>query len=194
MLALNKDTGWRVALVLCALLLTFLLAACDDAGSSASATPTSPPAPQHYTGITGFKLTYPGNWHKNASGDQVTFADPVSRDVLEVIVDPNPNARSASSIASQTMSNYMGTLLANAAPVSVSPTLNVAGQTWTQLSATGIIASDPGVQGNLFLLVVDYPANSINTSTYEIQYYGPSTTFGQANGTFQNILQSFQFS
>lgn len=174
----------RVALGLSALLLIGLLAAC---GGSGTASTNNAPVLKLFKGV-GFTIKYPENWHQQADGDQATFADSVNRDIMAVFSDDNPSNNSASDIANQAWANFMKTLLVNPQPVSVSPTYSLAGTNWVQLSATGILSTDPGVQGNFFLLVATHQANS-----YEIEYYGPSSTFDQANQEFGTMLQSFQF-
>ena len=171
-----------------------MLAACGGSGGTAAHHPTSASALQMYTG-TSFSMSYPAGWHKNASGDQVTFADPIGRNVMAVFADPDlMGAQSASAVADQAMSRFEGTLLANAQAVTVPPTYAIASVTWIQRSATGILAiTDPGVQGNFFLLVVNYPANAKNATMYEIEYYGPAATFSQANVNFMTMLRSFSF-
>lgn len=172
------------------------LAACDNAGGPAMSRPTPTPVVtlQMYRG-TGFSINYPSNWHKNASGDQVTFADPVGRNVMAIFADPDLSGEpDASAVANQAMSRFEGTLLTNAQTVTVPPTFITGKVAWIQLSATGVLAiTDPGVQGNLFLLVTNYPPQAKNTVTYQVEYYGPASTFGQANANFMQMLQSFSF-
>jgi hypothetical protein len=189
-----KRTAWRMALSLCALGLVMILAACNDSGNTSSAnTPSSQPAPLKPFQGTGFTISYPGNWHQQADGDQATFADPVSRNLLAVFSDPNVADRSASDIGNQAMADFMKTLLINSQPVSVASTYTLAGASWVQYGATGILASDPGVQGNFYLLVANYPPQGTLINAYEIEYYGPSSTFDQAKTIFQSMLQSFKF-
>ena len=199
MISFWKHVTQRMTFVLSIWLLVTVLAACGGSGGTAanrpvSASPTSASALRTYTG-TGFSMSYPSGWHKNASGDQVTFADPVGRNVLAVFADPDlMGAQSASTVADQAMSRFEGTLLANAQAITVPPTYAIAGVTWVQRSATGILAiTDPGVQGSFFLLVANYPANAKNTTTYEVEYYGPAATFSQANVNFIAMLRSFSF-
>ena len=183
------------SLALSVCLLVTVLAACDGSNGTAEKQPT-PTAVQWllYQGA-GFTMNYPSNWHKNASGDQVTFADPVGKDLLAIFADPDLGSEpDTNAVAKQAMSRFEGTLLANAQAVNVPPTFSTGKVTWIQLSATGELAvADPGVQGNLFLLVTNYPPQTKNTVTYQIEYYGPSATFGQANASFMRMLQSINF-
>lgn len=199
------DSVWKqvtrhIPLVLCAWLLIMILAACGDSGTPTTSASTSTPQPpsesvnlKEYKGAN-FTISYPQNWGVSASGDQVTFADPIGKNLLAVFVNANPNEnKSESQIADQMMSRFDGTILADAQKISVPTTYEAGGIVWTQRSATGVLTSSPGVQGNLFLLVKNYPGKSAKTSTYQIEYYGPSNTFGQANTSFQAMLLSFKF-
>lgn len=192
-------TTRRIVAALSAGLLVIMLAACGGSGSTTTSSPSHvAPVPavtlQTYRG-TGFSISYPVSWHKNASGDQVTFADPVGRNVLAIFADPNGMEKQSETVlANQMMAKFKGTLLANAQNVTVPSTFMVGKYVWLQRSATGMLAiTDPGVQGNLFLLVINYPPQTAHTMAYEIEYYGPSSTFGQANVTFTRMLQSFRF-
>jgi len=191
-----KRIARYTSLALSACLLVMVLAACDGSNGTAANQPSPTPVVQWllYQG-TGFTMNYPSNWHKNASGDQVTFADPVGKDLLAIFADPDLGSEpDASAVANQAMTRFAGTLLANAQAVKVPPTFTTGKVTWIQLSATGELAvADPGVQGNLFLLVTNYPPQTKNTVTYQIEYYGPSATFGQANASFMRMLQSINF-
>lgn len=182
-----KQAIWRIALSISALWLIGTLAACNNSGNAASSNSSASSAAKLFKG-TGFTISYPGNWHQQADGDQATFANAASRDIMAVFADANPGNTSASDIANQTWANFMKTLLTNPQQVSISPTYSMAGTSWVQLSATGVLSSDPGVQGNLFLLVTNHQTNS-----YEIEYYGPANTFNQANQEFGTMLQSFKF-
>lgn len=191
----------RIPLLLCAWLLVIMLAACGDSGTTTTApSATSTPRPpaesvalKEYKG-ENFTINYPKDWGVSASGDQVTFADPVGKNLLAVFVNANPDSkRSESDLADLTMAQFDGTILSNAQRVSVPTTYEASGITWTQRSATGVLTNNPGVQGNLFLLVKNYPAKSDKTYAYQIEYYGPAETFGQANTSFQAMLLSFKF-
>jgi hypothetical protein len=204
-----KHVTQRMSLGLSTLLLVVLLAACGGTGGTGTgSTPTpKPPTPtptpttpavamQIYTG-TNYSISYPQAWQKSASGNQVTFADPlVTKNIMTIVMVPNPaGAQSASSIADESLPLIDKTLLTNAQPATVSSTVTVSGDTWAQRSATGELAiTDPGTQGTLFMLVDNHPANAANTEAYEIYYYGPTSTFTQANVlAFQPMLQSFKF-
>lgn len=197
-----KQLTRRISLALCAWLLIMLLAACGDSGTPTSTTsaPTGTPQPpaqsvdlKEYKG-ENFTIDYPKNWGVSASGDQVTFADPIGKNLLAVFVNSNPKGnKSESQLADQMMSQFDGTIISNAQTISVPSTYEAAGIVWTQRSVTGILTNNPGVQGNLFLLVKNYPNKAANTSAYQIEYYGPANTFGQANTSFQAMLLSFKF-
>lgn len=202
-----KHVTQRMSMGLSAVVLIVLLAACGGSGGTGStATPTpKPPTPtpttpaanmQTYTG-TNFSISYPQGWQKSASGNQVTFDDPlVTKDYMTIVTIPNPGGtQSASALADTTMPLVEKTLLTNAKPATVAPTVTVGGESWTQRSATGELAlTDPGTQGTLFLLIDNHPANAANTQAYEIYYYGPTSTFSQSDTlAFQPMLQSFKF-
>lgn len=188
MIIIWKRAIWRFTLALSALWVIVVLAACSSSSSVAS----KPAPPKLFKG-TGFTISYPSNWHQQADGDQATFADAISRNLMAIFTDANPGKTSAATIANQAWANFMKTLLVDPQPVSVSPTYSLAGIDWVQLSATGVLTSDPGVQGNFFLLVANYPNQGSSVNSYEIEYYGPSATFDQANQEFATMLQSFQF-
>ena len=150
---------------------------------------------QQYMG-TGFSLSYPQGWQKSASGNQVTFLDPLSKNVVTIVSVANPaGAESASALADTTLPLIEKTLLSKGQTATVAPTTTVAGDTWAQRSATGELAiTDPGTQGTLMMLIDNHPAQAANTKAYEIYYYGPSATFTQSNTlAFQPMLQSFKF-
>jgi hypothetical protein len=138
-------------------------------------------------------MQYPGDWHQQADGDQATFASAASRDVLAVFTDPNDVGNTATTIANNAMSDFMKTVLSSAQAAQVAPTIQLDGANWVQLSATGMLTSDPGVEGNFYLLVTNYPSTGPNVIAYEIEYYGPASTFNVGNVDFQAMLQSFQF-
>src|SRR5579885_1005266 len=200
MISFWKQASRRTAMALCICLLATALVACDDSGGNTTSAPTPPPIPtvtyQAYQG-TCFTLNYPTTWGVHASGDQVTFADPVGKNLLAVFADPDlAGEPDAEVVAKQTMDRLKSSLLANAQDMNVPLTFNTSeGRvTWIQLGATGTMANlDPGVQGDLFLLVTNFPPQSKHTVTYQIEYYGPAKTFGQANVIFMNMLQSFAF-
>lgn len=206
MVTLQKKMVQRIVLSTCMLLLAMLLAACSGLGGTASSTPTpsaptptpSPTTPaaafQTYTGTT-FTISYPQGAQKTSSGNQVTFLDPTTKNVMTIVTVPNPGGVAGASTVSQTsMSEFEKTLLSNAKPATIAPTASVGGDSWVQSSATGNLAvTDPGTPGTLVLLVDNHPANSASTMTYEIVYYGPTATWSQANTVFQAMLQSFKF-
>lgn len=194
-----KRISRYVTLAVCIGMLATMLTACDDSGAnptSASPKPTPALTFQAYQG-TGFTLNYPSNWGVHASGDQVTFADPLGKNVLAIFADPVLTVQPDSTVlAEQTITRLKSTLLANAQDISVPQTfITSEGRvTWIQRGATGTLAIiDPGVQGNLFLLVTSFPPQAKNTVTYQIEYYGPASTFGDANTIFMQMLQSFTF-
>lgn len=206
-----KHVTRRMSLGLGVVLLMVLLAACGGGSSGSTGTTPTPkastPTPTPTTAVptanmktyTGkdFSISYPQTWQESASGNQVTFADPlVTKDIVTIVAVPNPaGAQSASDIADSSMPLIEKTLLTKAQPATVAPTVTVAGESWAQRSATGDLAlTDPGTQGTLFLLVDNHPANAANTQAYEIYYYGPTSTFSQSNTlAFQPMLQSFKF-
>lgn len=200
-----KHVTQRMSIAFCALLLVVLLAACGGGGSSSnSVTPTpKPPTPtptpavtmQQYTG-TAFSISYPQGWQESASGNQVTFIDPISKNVVTIVTVANPGgAQSANALADATLPLIEQTMLSKATTAKVAPTATVGGETWVQRSATGDLAlTDPGTQGTLIMLVDNHPASSADTKAYEIYYYGPTATFTQATTlAFQPMLNSFKF-
>jgi hypothetical protein len=181
------------SLALSAWMLVMTLSACG--GSTASKPqPTLAVTLQTYNG-TGFSMHYPSNWQKSVSGDHVTFTALDGKDVLTIFADPDLSGEpDSSAVASQSISRFAGNLFTHAQAVTVPPTFITGKVTWIQLSETGVLTTaDPGAQGNLFLLVTSYPPQSKNTVTYQIEYYGSASTFGQANVSFMQMLQSFSF-
>lgn len=201
-----KHVTQRMSIAFSSLVLVVLLAACGGSGSTSSSntiptpkppTPTPTPAVtmQTYTG-TSFSISYPQGWQKSASSNQVTFADPVSKNIVTIVTVANPaGTQSASALADATLPPIEKALLSNAKTATVAPTVTVGGDTWAQRSATGELAlTDPGTQGTLVMLIDNHPANAANTLAYEIYYYGPSATFTQADVlAFQPMLQTFKF-
>lgn len=150
---------------------------------------------QQYTGAK-FSISYPQGWQESASGNQVTFVDPVSKNVMTIVTVENPGgAQSSSALADATLPLIEKTLLSDGKTATVAATATVAGETWAQRSATGGLAlTDPGVQGTLMMLIANHPASAPDTKAYEIYYYGPTATFTQATTlAFQPMLQSFKF-
>lgn len=202
----RKHVTRRMFIALSSLLLIVLLAACGGSGgtgsSSTTPTPTLPkptPTPavamQTYTGAN-FSISYPQSWQKSASGNQTTFADPVTKNIMTIVVVANPEGvQSANALADATLPLIEKTLLSKATTATIAPTATVDGETWAQRSATGdLTITDPGTQGTLVMLIDNHPANAANTQAYEIYYYGPSATFTQANAlAFQPMLQTFKF-
>ncbi len=201
----------RMSIVFCSLLLVLVLAACGGSGGSttgtatatpASATPTATTAASNpaasmvqYTGTT-FSISYPQSWQKSASGNQVTFLDPISKNVVTIVTVANPaGAQSPSALADGSLPLIEKTLVSDGKNATVAPTVTINGETWAQRSATGTLAlTDPGTPGTLFLLVNNHPASAPTTQAYEIYYYGPTSTFTEANTlAFQPMLQSFKF-
>lgn len=197
-----KHVTQRMSLALSSVLLVVLLAACGGSGSTGNnvtptpkpantPTPTTPAvAMQTYTG-TGFSISYPQGVQETASGNQVTFLDPVSKNVMTIATAANPaGAQGTSTAATASMQIFEKSLLSNAQPATAAPTVTVGGESWVQLSATGDLAiTDPGTPGTLIQL-----ADTHNGTLYEIVYYGPTATFAQSNTlAFQPMLQSFKF-
>lgn len=204
-----KHVTRRMSIAFCSVLLVVLLAACGGSGSTGSTSTPTPQAPtatpttaapavtmKTYTGAH-FSISYPSTWQESASGNQVTFADPlVTKDIMTIVMVPNPmGAQSANALADATLPLIDKTLLKNAQPATAAPTTTVGGETWVQRSSTGDLAlTDPGTQGTLFMLIDNHPANAADTTAYEIYYYGPTSAFTQSNTlAFQPMLQSFKF-
>jgi hypothetical protein len=198
MISFWKQASRYTTTALCICLLATTLVACDDSGGTTSTPPTPTPIVtyQTYQG-TGFTLDYPSTWGVHASGDQVTFADPLGKNVLAIFADPDlAGEPDAEVVGSQTITHLKSTLLANAQDMNIPQTFNTSeGRvTWLQFGASGTMANlNPGTQGILFLLVTNFPPQSKKTVTYQIEYYGPASTFGQANVLFMHMLQSFAF-
>lgn len=189
-----KRVTRHALLALSAWVLVTTLAACGGSGGSTTSKPTPAVTLQTYNG-TGYSMHYPSNWQKSVVGDHVTFTALDGKDVLAIFADPDLSGEpDSSAVASQSISRFAGTLFTHAQAVTVPPTFITGKVTWIQLSETGILTTaDPGTQGNLFLLVTSYPPQTKNTVTYQIEYYGSAPTFGQANVSFMQMLQSFSF-
>jgi hypothetical protein len=142
-----------------------------------------------------FSISYPQGAQQSASGNQVTFLDPITKNVMTIVTVPNPGgAQPAGALADATLPLINKTLLKNAQPATVAPTVTVAGETWVQRSSTGDLAiTDPGTPGTLYMLIDNHPANAATTQAFEIYYYGPTATWSQAQAVFQAMLQTFKF-
>jgi hypothetical protein len=194
--------GARAALL--SVLLVLVLAGCGSSSASTKVGATSVVVTPLATNVvmqvyhgSAFQMSYPESWKQSASGNQVTFADIVSKNLLTIVTVANPNGElEAKDLADQTLPLIEKTLLSDGQPASVAATVKVGGLIWEQRSATGGLAiTDPGVQGTLMMLVTNYPAAASSTQAYEIFYYGPSSTFTQAvDQDFQPMLQSLTFS
>lgn len=203
MMLSRKPVTQYISITLSSLLLGILLVACGSTGSANSGstptpkttTPTPSVAMQTYAG-KNFKINYPQGWQQNASGNQVTFSDPISKNIMTITVTPNPGGASSVKLeADTTLKFFEKTLVKDGKDATIAPTATVGGDSWVQLSATGELSiTDPGTQGTLVQLADDHPANSASSQLYEILYYGPTSTFTQASTmAFQPMLQSFTF-
>lgn len=192
-----RSVTQRMSVALCSALLVVLLAACGTGGSATptpKSTPTIPPTPtvamQTYTG-TGYTISYPQGIVAKASGNGVSFTDTTTGNMLVISEAPNPGGAASTSVsANASMQIYEKTFLTNAQPATVAPTATVGSESWVQLSATGTLAFlEAGTPGTLIQL-----ADTHSGTLYEIVYFGPTSTFTQANTmVFQPMLASFKF-
>jgi hypothetical protein len=196
-----RSVTQRISVALCSALLVLLLAACGGTGTTGGSatptpksTPTIPPTPtvamQTYTG-TGYTISYPQGIAAKASGNGVSFTDTTTGNMLVISEASNPGGAASTSVsANASMQIYEKTFLTNAQPATVAPTATVGSESWVQLSATGTLAFlDAGTPGTLIQL-----ADTHSGTLYEIVYFGPTSTFTQANTmVFQPMLASFKF-
>lgn len=185
-------------------ILSLFLVACGSGGSSGSAsTPTPTPTPKPsptpsmlvYNG-DGFKISYPQGWKvTHQSNSSVQFADSLQLDNLIVATTNNPGgAASADKLADATIAALKPSLK-NSKTENVSPTTTMAGDSWSQRSASG----DTTINGQnttiKFVLIVDnHPAHVASTKSFEIIYGTSKSLFDSATTTyFQPMLQSFKF-
>ncbi len=155
--------------------------------SRAQATPTGIPA--SYTQFTdaaaGYSVAYPNTWTRSASGGGVTIVDLDSGDNLIILA--LDGAASPSDINAQLTSFLAGSANGGALSDIQGPTtLALAGEVWTQESAT--ISS----QGQVVLQVA--LATNHGAKEYVIGYTAPKASFTSVNNAYyQPILQTFTF-
>lgn len=190
--------------MLAGIVLSLFLAACGPGGSSGStSTPTPTPTPKPsptpsmlvYNG-NGFTISYPQGWKvTHQSNGSVQFADSLQIDNLVVTTTNNPGGVASADKVADASTAALKPSLKNSKTENVPPTTTVAGDTWSQRSASG----DTTVNGQnttvKFVVLVDnHPAKSASTKTYFILYGTSKSLFDSATTTyFQPMLQSFKF-
>lgn len=204
---------WLAIIFGCLLL---LLAACNlgpvsiNTGATPTPTPTQKPAPTTvipsptavasmvtYTG-NGYTIGYPQGWTVNkGSTGSVTFSDPQGVAYVTIQVVPNPNGLISTGDQVNTGLQIFKSQAKNYTKVSVAPTTNVAGETWSQGAATGDVtptgATSP-VTAKIVVISDNHPANTSSTQSFTIGYATAAQVFDMANTTyFQPMLQSFKF-
>ncbi len=200
----------RAMLALSSLMLVMLLVACGSSTTGGTTTtPTSAPTqattPTSASAASGamtayqgnsFTISYPQNWQITKGANNVfTFADSTGTIKMTITVAPDPNGTiSADSVASTALQAAQ-VLLKNAQTVSVPSTTTVAGESWSQVSASGtqrLNNQDTNIQ--VVVIAAVHPASSISSKSFTILYQAPVATFSQDNKTyFQPMLQSFKF-
>jgi hypothetical protein len=141
-------------------------------------------------------MSYPQNWQLSRSSALLAvLTDSTGSMKLAVTVTPDPNGSiTADSVANAALKVAV-VPLKNVQPESVPPTVTVAGNTWSQKSASGTRRANLAntVIQNVAIATV-HPGNTLRSKSYTIVYNAPKNTFDQANATyFQPMLQSFKF-
>lgn len=210
MLTHRKQFAHWSALALCILTLAVLLVACGDAGvGGTTSTPTPPPTPTSPpvspTAVTaamttfqgnGFTMSYPQNWQTARQGDNLfTFTDTTGNIKMTITIAPDPNGTISADSVTSTALQAARALLKNSQTVSVPSTTSIAGDTWSQQSASGTQqVNDQNIDIQVVVLADVHPANALESKSYTIVYQAPASAFAQANTAyFQPMLQSFKF-
>lgn len=196
--------------------LLLLLAACNfggisvNGGTTPTPTPTQKAAPTTvipsptavasmvtYTG-NGYTIGYPKGWtvSKGSTG-AVTFTDPQGVAYVTIQVVPNPNGMISTSDEVNAGLQVFKSQAKNYTRVNIAPTTSVAGETWSQGSATGDVtptgANSP-VTAKIVVISANHPANTSSTQGFTLGYVTAAQVFDMANTTyFQPMLQSFKF-
>lgn len=190
------------------MILTALLVACGttSGGSTPTSTPipTSPPPASTATSVAmatlagnGFTLSYPQEMQLSRSGAHlVTLTDSTGTIKVTITIVPDPNGAISANALVDTALKAAMIPLKNTQTEHVSPTVTVAGDSWSQKSVSGTMrlnAADTVVQAVVIANV--HPGNTPASKSYTIVYSAPKSTFGQTDAAyFQPILQSFKFS
>ncbi|HEX7734166.1 MAG TPA: hypothetical protein VF458_04870 [Ktedonobacteraceae bacterium] len=201
--------GWRGVLMFCFLaLVVFSLAACDDQASASAPTviPSSPqavlstPPPvatvtfQLYSGSV-FSLQYPQGWVTRSAGTVVSISDASGTYNLTVNLQPNANGKlSANQLAEANVASVKA-VLTSPQSVTVSPTVTLAGATWSQRAVSGTTLSN-GVQveREVIILATNHPPHTAGTRGVVLIYMGVKQSFSQASSTyFAPMLRTFTF-
>jgi len=189
------------------IILLALLVACGttSGGSTSTATPTSaPPTLLPTTTMVamatlagnGYTMSYPQSWQISRSGTLlVTLADSTGTTKMTITVAPDPNGAISADTLVDTALKAAMVPLKNTQSESVSPTVTVAGNSWSQKSVSGttrLNSANTDIQAVVIANV--HPGNTPMSKSYTIVYSAPKTMFNQANAAyFQPILQSFKF-
>lgn len=207
----RRRAGWRALFMLSFLcLVVFSLAGCDDQGSGASSLPTtipsspqvvlSTPPPvatvtfQSYTGSV-FSLQYPQAWVVRSAGTVVSLSDASGTYNLTVNLQPNANGQlSANQLADASLTSAKAALT-NPQSVAVSPTIRMAGTSWSQRAVSGVTLSNGvQIQREVIILATNHPPRAADTRGIVLIYTGLKQSFSQASSTyFAPMLHTFTF-
>lgn len=177
--------------------LMLLLSACSlFGGSTATPTPTSPPAQTltTYQG-DGYSISYPQSWSAKGSGNLVTFSDPLGATTFIIEEFPDPNGAISSSAAIDQGVNSLQKQGKNFKKVAIAPTTTVNGEKWNQSALTSD-ATQNGQTTNVKFVILsnNHPASALNTKTYLLTRSAPTQLFDLVDTqSFQPMLQSFKF-
>ncbi|MEO6887889.1 MAG: hypothetical protein ABI324_02720 [Ktedonobacteraceae bacterium] len=198
----------------CGLVLVLLLAACsggEPGGATATPTPTPTPSPTPLPTLTptslptltmykgnGYTIGYPKGWMVTTGTDGiVSFSDPNGIAYLAITSQPNPQGVISSSRLVDIGLQVFKSQVKNYQQANVASSTMVAGETWSQGSATGDITPEgqtSTVPAKVIVIADNHPTNSISTRGYTIAYGTGQQVFDLANGAyFQPILSSFRF-
>lgn len=207
----RKRIAHKALLVFCFLALALSVAACGDQ-RSASSPPVMPAAPtqntfqlttpppvatvtfQVYTG-NGLSLNYPQNWVVRSAGALVSLSDASGTYNMTVNFQPNANGQvTANQLANTNLASIKKTL-SHPQSIAVSPTISLAGTTWSQRAVSGTTLSN-GVQveREVIVLATNHPAHAADTRGVVLIYMGVKQSFTQASHTyFTPMLRTFKF-
>ena len=160
-------------------------------------TPTTIPTLTTYKG-NGYTIDYPKGWKVTAGTDGiVSFSDPNGIAYLAITSQPNPQGVISSSRLVDTGLQVFKSQVKNYQQVDSASSTTVAGDTWSQGSATGDITPEgqtSTVPAKVIVIADNHPANSLSTRGYTIAYGTGQQVFPLADsGYFQPMLKSFAF-
>jgi hypothetical protein len=146
----------------------------------------------------GYTIGYPKGWQVMTGSDGfVSFSDPQGVAYLAIRAQPNPQGALSSSHLVDLGLQVFQAQAKNYQRVESAPTTTVAGETWSQGTATGDITPEgqnSPVTVKVMVIATNHPPNSLSTNGFTMAYGTDQQRFDRTNARiFQPMLQSFIF-